>query len=1046
MSYRLGIDIGTNSLGWCLMELNGEGRPQNIQDAGVRIFPSGRDPQKGASLAVDRRIARGARRRRDRFLLRRTDLMEALVRYGLMPAEQTSRKTLEGLDPYELRARGLDEPLTLHELGRALFHLHQRRGFRSNRKTESGGDGKKESGKIKEAGKRLVQAMADSEARTLGEFLWQRKKIDESVRARLHGTGAKASYDFYPLRWLLEEEFERLWEAQAHHHPELNDEAREAIHKVMFRQRDLRPVEPGKCALDPAADKKDKGGLRAPWALPIAQQFRIYQELANLAVIGESFAETQLSDEQRGWIAREMLRKKKVSFYRIRKLLGLDSKARFNLESEKRDHLKGDQTAAVLSATATKKKKELFGPRWHELSGDQQAVIVEKLLEEEDEERLIEWLKGECGLNDESAAAVADASLPEGHCRLGRRALDRIVPFLRDEGMGYAEAAAAAGYHHSDHRSGEIHNALPYYGEALEQYVSGTGDPDDSPEVRYGRIPNPTVHIGLNQLRKLVNAAIEAYGPPAEIVVELARELKLSQKDKDRINKEQAENQRKNDTRREKLAELGQRDTGENRLRMRLWEELNSDPLARRCVYSGDPIGEEKLFGPEVEIEHILPFGRTLDNSAANKTVSLRYANRAKGNRGPYEAFGVNPTVNGKHYDWGAILSRAEALPKNKRWRFAPDAMEKFEANRGFLDRQLNDTAYLAKHTRQYLSFVCDPDLVWVIPGRLTALLRGKWGLNSFLSDANLKNRVDHRHHAIDAAVAAVTDRGLLQRMARANEEERERLFVPEPWEGFRDNLRDALGRITISHRPHHRKRGKLHEETAYGLVKEPEKEDGFNLVYRKPLIGLTKAEAERIRNRGLRQHIHDHIAAAKREGKSFEEALAGYQETYGVRRVRLLKKEKDVIAIRDPEHHGERPYKAYVPGENHHIDIYERRGGKWAGEGISVFDVNQDGYRPNWQKEYPTARLIMRVHKGDLLRLDHEGVEQVMRVVKLNSGNSRLVLAGHLESGNPQKRHDDPDDPFRWAFVSFGTLKTRRARKVSVDILGRLHDPGFGG
>jgi CRISPR-associated endonuclease Csn1 len=280
--------------------------------------------------------------------------------------------------------------------------------------------------------------------------------------------------------------------------------------------------------------------------------------------------------------------------------------------------------------------------------------------------------------------------------------------------------------------------------------------------------------------------------------------------------------------------------------------------------------------------------------------------------------------------------------------------------------------------------------------------------------------------------------------MARTNEEERDRLFVPEPWEGFRDDLRDALGRIIVSHRPDHGTGGKLHEETAYGLVKEPEKEDGFNLVYRKPLIGLKEPEAKRIRNRGLRQHIHDHIAAAKREGKSFEEALAGYQETYGVRRVRLLKKEKDVIAIRDPEHHGERPYKAYVPGENHHIDIYERRGGRWAGEGISVFEANQNGHAPNWRKEFPTARLIMRVHKGDLLRLEHEGVEQVMRVVSLWS--NLLMLAGHLESGNLQKRHNDPDDPFRWAFVSFKQLKTHRARKVSVDVLGRLRDPGFRG
>jgi len=122
--YRLGIDIGTNSLGWCALDLDREGRPKGIRKIGVRIFSDGRDP-RGTSLAVDRRMARGARRRRDRFVDRRADLMKALIRHGLMPAGPAERKALEALDPYELRARGLDELLNPHHFGRAIFHLNQ---------------------------------------------------------------------------------------------------------------------------------------------------------------------------------------------------------------------------------------------------------------------------------------------------------------------------------------------------------------------------------------------------------------------------------------------------------------------------------------------------------------------------------------------------------------------------------------------------------------------------------------------------------------------------------------------------------------------------------------------------------------------------------------------------------------------------------------------------------------------------------------------------------------------------------------------------------
>src|SRR6185312_10075980 len=123
---------------------------------------------------------------------------------------------------------------------------------------------------------------------------------------------------------------------------------------------------------------------------------------------------------------------------------------------------------------------------------------------------------------------------------------------------------------------------------------------------------------------------VERYGHPAQIVVELARELKLGKSKKDEISARQAREARKNDERRRELAALRLPENGENLMRLRLWEELGPNPLDRRCVYTGEPISIQRLFSPEVEIEHILPFKRTLDNSAANRTVSLRRANRDK--------------------------------------------------------------------------------------------------------------------------------------------------------------------------------------------------------------------------------------------------------------------------------------------------------------------------------------------------------------------------------------------------------------------------------
>ena len=107
LRYRLGIDLGTGSLGWALLELDHDNNPCRIIDMGSRIFGSGREPKTLTSLAADRRQARQMRRRRDRYIQRRTRLMHELVTTGLMPADPEDRAALKDVDPYLLRYRGI---------------------------------------------------------------------------------------------------------------------------------------------------------------------------------------------------------------------------------------------------------------------------------------------------------------------------------------------------------------------------------------------------------------------------------------------------------------------------------------------------------------------------------------------------------------------------------------------------------------------------------------------------------------------------------------------------------------------------------------------------------------------------------------------------------------------------------------------------------------------------------------------------------------------------------------------------------------------------
>src|SRR5690606_17378972 len=174
---------------------------------------------------------------------------------------------------------------------------------------------------------------------------------------------------------------------------------------------------------------------------------------------------------------------------------------------------------------------------------------------------------------------------------------------------------------------------------------------------------------------------------------------------------------------------------------------------------------------------------------------------------------------------------RAERLFKEKAWRFAPDAMERFEEKGGWAARHLTDTQHIARLTKAYLEHVCEPGQVWAVPGRMAAELRGLWGLNQLLPGHNLpggkKDRGDHRHHAIDAFVVACTERALLQRIANSAGKgealDMQRLFgsegVPKPWENFRDELEKSLSSIVVAHKRDHGTGGRLHEDTAYGIV-----------------------------------------------------------------------------------------------------------------------------------------------------------------------------------------------------------------------------------
>ncbi len=102
--FKFSFDLGAKSIGWAVYELNENLDPTVIAKTGVRIFSDGRQAKTGESLAVNRRVARTTRRRRDRFIKRKQALMRYLIDFGLMPKDEFDRQELKKLDVYKLRA------------------------------------------------------------------------------------------------------------------------------------------------------------------------------------------------------------------------------------------------------------------------------------------------------------------------------------------------------------------------------------------------------------------------------------------------------------------------------------------------------------------------------------------------------------------------------------------------------------------------------------------------------------------------------------------------------------------------------------------------------------------------------------------------------------------------------------------------------------------------------------------------------------------------------------------------------------------------------
>ncbi|MFN8265948.1 MAG: HNH endonuclease domain-containing protein [Chitinophagaceae bacterium] len=923
MSKVLGLDLGTNSIGWAIVDDS----LKQIIDCGVRIFPEGvnRDT-KGAEVSKNetRRTKRQTRRQYFRRKVRTAKLVEVLISKEMFPDiekifESYSEKSKPATNnfitklffclnqvqlhddlrdyfqknPYTLRKLALNgDRLSLMDLGRVLYQLSQRRGYKENLQSPLAD------------GKTLIKG--DAEKGTLGieatkSLIEKHGSLGAGMAALLnrHSDYIKSNNNIqqlperirnrYTLRSMYTDEFENIWKHQSKNYPDiLTNEFKEILgHEtkgILFYQRELRNQQflIGKCTFETG---KPRARLSSPWF----EQYRMYQFINSIRIDGNS-----LNEEQRFAII-EIFNSTtdKITFSDIKKKI---KKADGNFNYEDKLKIPGNKTISGL--------RKVFGKSfWDKMTqGEQeQAWLIKMNAIDPGKTKL--YLKTKWRFNEKQVEDFFKLRLADDYASLSTTAIKKILPYL-EKGKLYNEAVIMAGVQNAfghtnwkklndeerktleDTIEGEINHiegekildrvkkilsksyGLPesrlkklyHHSEVTEITFIGKF-PESDKEIQ--KVRNPVVIACLFEIRKLVKDIIKQYGTIDEIKIELARELKSSKKDRESYRFRQYDNEAANDDAKKILDEYNKPHTRANIRKVLLFKEIEK-------VYGSavNPFNPSQTFRITdlfregyVQIEHIIPYSVSLDDSIGNLTLCDADTNRDKGDRTPFQYF------KEKGNNWEIIKQQIfKILPYKKACRFISETNPALD---DFIQRQLNDTRYISKFAKEYLKYICQK--VNVSSGGTTSNLRHLWGLDSILSlkpfdvpnyeqgeycvaideneepiegafrkwewsegnKSNKKNeeelkklgriiwgvvrkgkfypkktRDDHRHHAIDAITIACTKTYFVSEISRVNsrftnfeEYIHQAADFPDPWPSFFQDTDKAVKKILVSYK-----------------------------------------------------------------------------------------------------------------------------------------------------------------------------------------------------------------------------------------------------
>ena len=1073
----LGLDLGVGSIGWCLIALDAQGDPAEILGMGSRVVPLNNATDaadfsigKAFTANQERTARRTMRRGFARYQLRRYRLLRELAKVGMLPDAALIQLPL--LELWELRERAATagERLTLPELGRVLCHINQKRGYRHVKSDAAAivgdeGEKKKDSNSAYLAGIRANDEKLQDEHKTVGQYFAEQLRQNQS-ESPTGGISYRIKDQIFSRQRYIDE-YDQIMAAQRVHYPDiLTDEFIQMLRdEVIFMQRPLKSCkhlvslcefekqekvmriqqDDGKGGRQLVERKVKFGPKVAPKSSPLFQLCRIYEAVNNIRLTRPDGSPRDITPEERAKIVAHLQSSASLSFAALKKLL--KEKALIADQLTTKSGLKGNSTRVALAAALQPYPQyhhlldmeletrmmtvQLTDEETGEVTEREVAVVTDSYVRQplyrlwhilysiEERQAMRRALITQLGMTEEDLdGGLLDQLyrldfVKPGYGNKSAKFICKLLPQLQ-QGLGYSEACAAVGYRHSNSPTSE---------EITERTLL-----EKIPLLQRNELRQPLVEKILNQMINLVNALKAEYGVD-EVRVELARELKMSREERERMAEGNRRREKENKAIAEKIQECGLFPTKSRIRKYMLWEEAG-----RQCLYCGQILTlSQCLNGDDMEVEHIIPKSVLYDDSYGNKTCACRRCNKEKGNRTALEYI----RAKGWEAEYmerinGLLNEKKISYSKHQRLRWLKEDIPS-----DFLERQLRLTQYISRQAMAILQQGIRR--VSASEGGVTARLRSLWGYDDILHTLNLdrydsmgetervsregetveklriKNwskRKDHRHHAIDALVVASTRQGYIQRLNRvSSESEREamseeievqkatktdKLSLLERWLTQRPHLSvrtvsDKVAEILISYRPgkrvvtrgrniylrHGKKcvqsgllvpRGPLSKETVYGQITvngEPQ------IVCKYDLHSLKAKDVDYVVDLALRKRLKELLA---QHGDKEKEAFAGdvYMDEAGtqgpIRSVRCFTG-LDRAKMKAVKYDEQGEAVGFVsPRNNHHLAIYRTPKGKLVESIVTFWDaVDRARYGIPLVITHPREVIEQVLQRGDV-------------------------------------------------------------------------------